>query len=58
MSDRDQILELVMWALAQPPGGRTEGELVAEATDLVDAFLKDGALPAQGRRKREKGEEE
>ena len=47
MSDRDELLALVLWALAQPPGGRSEAELEGEATDRVDAFLKDGALPAK-----------
>lgn len=58
MTDREALIEIVTWELRQNPSAREWGALNAEATGRVDAFLKDGALPAQGRRKREKGDDE
>lgn len=47
MTDREQLIELVTWALRQDPAAREWGGLTAEATDRVDAFLVNGALPAR-----------
>jgi hypothetical protein len=47
VTDREALIELVTWALRKDPAAREWGALNAEATDRVDAFLKDGALPAR-----------